>query len=242
MQVAGYRRALLAWPQAPAHVAPRPAAPVVPSASVERDPRPLALVAAVAFVLLVVSTAPVVLAAVAVWLGVAWLVARPDARTARLGAGLAALLALSALVAGFLADLGMQASAERAARAALLVLVATWLRGATGPEGMRSLFGSVLRRFHRLGWAREAARLLARLDSADQLTAAGRALMDELRDVEHRPAPVADAATRWVVAEAARGAVGEARPVARLLPRRADRAVMVLSVLPVVGLVGHAVA
>jgi hypothetical protein len=107
---------------------------------------------------------------------------------------------------------------------------------------MRSLFGSVLRRFHRLGWAREAAGLLARLDSADQLTAAGRALMDELRDVEHRPAPVADAATRWVVAEAGRGAVGEARPVARLLPRRADRAVMVLSVLPVVGLVGHAVA
>jgi hypothetical protein len=107
---------------------------------------------------------------------------------------------------------------------------------------MRALFGSVLRRAPRLGWAREAAALLARLDSADQLTAAGRALIDELRTVEHRPGPVADAATRWVVAEAARGAVGEARPEIRLLRRRADRAVMLLSVLPVVGLVGHAVA
>jgi hypothetical protein len=241
IQVLVYRRALRRWPDAPAGVEPRPVV-AQPPAAVERDPRPLALAAAVAFVLLLVSTAPLVLAGVAAWLAVAWLVARPDARTARLGLALAALLALSALVAGFLADLGMQASAERAARAALLVLVATWLRGATGPEGMRSLFGSVLRRFHRLGWAREAAGLLARLDSADQLTAAGRALMDELREVEHRPAPVADAATRWVVAEAGRGAVGEARPVARLLPRRADRAVMVLSVLPVVGLVGHAVA
>jgi hypothetical protein len=241
IQVAVYRRALGSWPAAGTAPEARPAASRVAGA-VERDPRPLALAALVAFVLLLASTEPLLLAGVAAWLAVAWLLARPEARTARFGLALAALLAFSALVAGALADLGTEASAERAARAALLVLVATWLRGATGPEGMRSLFGSVLRRAGRLGWAREAAALLARLDSADQLTAAGRALIDELRTVEHRPGPVADAATRWVVAEAARGAVGEARPEVRLLPRRADRAVMVLSVLPVVGLVGHAVA
>jgi hypothetical protein len=240
IQVAVYRRALARWPQPPERVEARPAAarttPVV-----EHDPRPLALAAGVAFVLLLVSTAPIVLGAVALWLAVAWMVARPDARTARLGAGLAALLALSALIAGALADLGTQASAERAARAALLVLVATWLRGATGPEGMRSLFGGILRRLSRIGWAREAGALLARLDSADQLTAAGRALIDELRGVEHKPGPVADAATRWVVAEAGRGAVGAEQPETHLVSRPVDRAVMALSVLPVVGLVGHAV-
>lgn len=241
IQVAVYRRALRAWPAAPPATEARPA-PDREAAATERDPRPLAAAALIAFALLLASTAPVLLAGVGAWLAAAWLLARPEPRTARLGGALAALLALSALGAGLLADLGAQASAERGARAALLVLVATWLRGATGPEGMRSLFGSVLRRLGRLVWAREAAGLLARLDSADHLTAAGRALMDELRSVEHRPGPVADAATRWVVAEAARGAVGAARPAARLLPRPADRAVMVLAVLPVVGLVGHAVA
>jgi hypothetical protein len=240
IQVAVYRRALRSWPPAPPVAEPRPVVRVV--AATERDPRPLAAAAVIAFALLLASTAPLVLGAVAAWLAAAWLLARPEPRTARLGGALAALLALSALGAGLLADLGAQASAERAARAALLVLVATWLRGATGPEGMRALFGSVLRRLPRLRWAREAAALLARLDSADQLTAAGRALIEELRGVEHEPGPVADAATRWVVAEAARGAVGETRPEARLLPSRADRAVMVLAVLPVVGLVGHAVA
>jgi hypothetical protein len=242
IQVVVYRRALRTWPAAPPPAAvelvvERPRTATI----VERDPRPLAVAALIAFAALLVSTSPILLGCVALWLGTAWLVARPDPRTARLGGALAALLALSAMVAGALADLGTQASAERAVRAALLVLVATWLRGATGPEGMRSVFGAILRRLRRLVWAREAADLLARLDSADRLTAAGRALIDELRNVEHKPGPVADAATRWVVAEAARGAVGVEQVEARLLPRRADRAVMVLAVLPVVGLVGHAV-
>src|SRR4051794_26576810 len=188
IQVAVYRRALLRWPRPPERVEARPTA-ARETAAVEHDPRPLALAAALAFVLLLVSTAPVVLGAVALWLGVAWMVARPDPRTARLGGGLAALLAASALIAGALADLGTQASAERAVRAALLVLVATWLRGATGPEGMRSLFGGVLRRFHRLGWAREAAGLLARLDSADQLTAAGPAPLDRPPALRQHPPP-----------------------------------------------------
>jgi hypothetical protein len=240
VQVAVYRRALRRWPEAPPAVERRPAAAAT-VAETARDPRPLALAALVAFVLLLASTAPLVLAGVSAWLACAWLLARPEPRTARFGAALAGLLAVSALVAGLLADLGAAATVERAVRAALLVLVATWLRGASGPEGMRALFGGVLRRMARVGWAREAGALLARLDSADQLTAAGRSLIDELRHVEHKPGPVADAATRWVVAEAARGAVGRPRVEARLLPRRADRAVMVLAVLPVVGLVGHAV-
>jgi hypothetical protein len=240
IQVAVYRRALRTWPEQPAATETRPAP--VRGAAAERDPRPLALAALVAFALLVSSTAPALLAGVGAWLAVAWLLARPEPRTARFGAALAALLAIGALGAGLLADLGAGPSAQRAARAALLVLVATWLRGATGPEGMRALFGAVLQRLRRLRWAGEAATLLERLDSADHLSAAGRALIAELRAVPHQPGPIADAATRWVVAEAARGAAGEIRPQPRLRRRRADRAVMVLSVLPVVGVLGHALA
>jgi hypothetical protein len=236
IQVVVYRRALRSWPEGPvvtdARTAPaRGAAP-------DRDPRPLALAALIAFALLLASTAPALLAGVAAWLAVAWLLARPEPRAARFGAALAVLLAIGALAAGLLADLGAQASAERAARAAMLVLVATWLRGATGPEGMRTLFGNVLRHLRALGWAREAALLLQRLDSADHLTAAGRALIAELCSVPHHPGPVADAATRWVVAESCRGAAGEVRPETQLCSRRVDRAVMVLALLPAAGLLG----
>ena len=127
------------------------------------------------------------LAGVAAWLAVAWWVARPDSQTARVGLGLAALVALTTLGAGLIGALGFADSLPRAARAALLVLVATWLRGAAGPEGMRDVFRAVLGRLRRFGWTRESAALLDRLDSAPRLTAAGRELVDALRDVPKRP-------------------------------------------------------
>src|SRR6185503_13343095 len=110
----------------------------------------------IAFVLLLASTEPALLAAVSAWLAVAWALARPDRQTARIGAGLAALLTLGALAGGLIGGLAAGDAVARAVRAGLLVLVATWLRGAAGPEGMRTVFGGVLRRLR----LRESAALL----------------------------------------------------------------------------------
>ena len=237
VQVAVYRRALRDWPAAPPTAAA--AAPASPAPS-RHDARPLALAAVVAFAVLLASTDPVVLAAVAVWLALAWALARPDPTTARVGFALAALLALTTLAAGFIGALGAASSLRRAARAALLVLVATWLRGAAGPEGMRDVFRAVLRHVHALGWARSASALLERLDSAPRLTAAGQDLVEALRPVDKRPAPIADATTAWVAAEAARGAGGEAPPAAAQPARPRDRLLVILTALPLAGLLGHA--
>jgi hypothetical protein len=126
----------------------------------------------------------------------------------RIGAGLAAFLAASALLAGVIGGLGFSSSLRRAVRAALLVLVASWLRGAAGPEGTRQVFRGVLDRLRRFGWARQAGALLDRLDAGARLTGAGQAFLDAISSVPRRPAPLADAATAWVAAEAARGPHG----------------------------------
>jgi len=237
VQVAVYRRALRDWPAAPPTAAgPASASP----APARHDARPLALAAVVAFAVLLASTAPAVLAGVAAWLALAWALARPDPTTARVGVALAALLTLTTLAAGFIGALGAASSLRRAGRAALLVLVATWLRGAAGPEGMRDVFRAVLRRLRAFGWARSASALLERLDSAPRLTAAGRELVDALREVDKQPAPIADATTAWVAAEAARGAGGEAPPPAAQPARSRDRLLVVLTALPLAGLLGHA--
>lgn len=205
IQVAVYRRALRRWPAD----APSPPTPPPPTdAAPVRDARAMAAFAFVAFVVLLATTSPPVLAGVAVALGIACIVARPEARIMRIGAGLAVFLAASALVAGAIGGLGFTASLERAVRAALLVLVASWLRGAAGPEGTRQVFRGVLDRLRRFGWARDAASLLDRLDAGARLVGAGQAFLDTLSAVPRRPAPLADAATAWVAAEAARGPHG----------------------------------
>ena len=239
VQVAVYRRALRQWP---AETTGRDdeGGPVATAAASTRDARALAVAALIAFGVLLSGTSPLLLAAVGAWLAIAWLLARPDPQVARVGFALAAFLAISALAGGLIGGLGLASSARRAVRAALLVLVATWLRGAAGPEGMRDVFRGALDRLRRLGWAREAESLLERLDSAPRLAAAGRALVDALRDVPKRPVPVADATAGWVAAETARGGATETRPAARLAARPLDRVVVALVFVPLAGVVGHA--
>jgi hypothetical protein len=202
IQVAVYRRALRRWPAGPP---PRETAEAA-----EREPAPrhawaMATVALVLFVVLLATTQPFVLAGVAAALGIACLVARPEARIMRIGAGLALLLGGSALLAGMIGGFGFAIALRRGIRAALLVLVASWLRGAAGPEGTRQVFRGVLARLRRFSWAREAAALLDRLDTGARLTAAGRTFVDALSGVPQKPGPIADATTAWVAAEAARG-------------------------------------
>ncbi|MGI8622951.1 MAG: hypothetical protein ACR2NB_05575, partial [Solirubrobacteraceae bacterium] len=50
--------------------------------------------------------------------------------------------------------------------------------------------------------AAEAAHITDQLESDTQLVPAATALIDRLRGVTYRPAPVADALTAWVAAEA----------------------------------------
>ena len=62
------------------------------------DPRAITVAAAVAFALLLVSTAWLVLAAVAAWLALAWATARADREPVPVGLLFAAILALGAFV------------------------------------------------------------------------------------------------------------------------------------------------
>ena len=120
------------------------------------DPRAVTVAAAVAFALLLASTAWLLLAAVALWLALAWVAARPDGAAAdRPGLRRHAGRRRADLLAGRRAGARYRAAPRR--RAALLVLVATWLRGAAGAEGLREVSRRALGRLRRLPAAPEAA-------------------------------------------------------------------------------------
>ena len=105
---------------------------------------------------------------------------------------------------------------RRASRAALLVLAATWLRGAAGAEGLREVARRVLGRLRRLPSLPEAAAVLDEIASEGRLAAAGPSVLsDRLEGVPRRPVPLLDAVLAWVVAESA-----AVRPATRALTSR----------------------
>ena len=112
--------------------------------SLRFDPRAITLAAAVAFALLLSGTGWALLASVAAFLALAWAVSRCDREALGLGLALTALLAFGALVASLVAGLGIDEALRRGTRAGLLVLVATWLRAAAGPAGLRETFRRML--------------------------------------------------------------------------------------------------
>jgi hypothetical protein len=180
---------------------PRSAAP---SRGRRWDPRAVTLAAAVAFAVLLSSTAWPLLAAVAAALAIAWVVAPTDREPVPTGLLFAAILAAGALIFSLGGGLGLDEAARRASRAALLVLVATWMRAAAGAEGLREVSRRVLGRLRRVPAAGEAALVLDRLESEGRLAEAGRALADRLGGVEKRPMPFVDAVLGWVVGESER--------------------------------------
>lgn len=209
IQVAVYRRGARAWPAAATplsvdHVPPAPAG----DGDRERhdaqlDPRVAAAGTLVAFVVLLSTTHPPVLAAVAAALVLAWVAYRPPRDVARVGLAFAGFLALGALTGNIVGGLGLEEGLRRGARIGLLVLAATWLRGAAGVEGLRALSARVLRRLHRVPAAEEAATVLSGLDSGPRIGGAARSLVETLRPVPRRPRPLADAMVTWVASEAA---------------------------------------
>jgi hypothetical protein len=168
------------------------------------DPRAITLAAAVAFALLLSSTAWPLLAAVAVALALAWIAAPTDRDPVKTGVIFAAILAGGAFAFALGGGLGLDEAARRASRAALLVMVATWMRAAAGAEGLRQVARGVLGRLRRVPAAPEAAIVLDQISSEGRLAAAGRALADQLSGVEKRPLPFVDAVLRWVVRESER--------------------------------------
>ena len=222
VQVLVYRRGLRGWPAgerptndsiegeaAPAATASDPGGgyavrfPQRSPTTRTFDPRAVAFGAVVAFVLLLASTEWVLLAAVALWLAIAWALSRPDPEPLAAGAVFAAVLAGGAFVFAIGGGLGLEVALRRAARAALLVAAATWLRAAAGVEGLRAVFQRVLGRIRRFPSAPEAAGVLDQIASERRLAAAARSLTELVSNAPNRPKPILDAVLAWVRHEAA---------------------------------------
>lgn len=202
------------------------------------DPRLLAMAAVVAFGGLLASFSWPVLAAAAAWLVVAWAASARGARGV-LPAGLvfAAILGLGAFAFAAIGGLGLDVALRRTARAALLVLVATWLRAAAGSDGLREVARRTLRRLRRLPAVDEATEDLDELGATPRLAAAGRALLASLGGVRRRPLPILDAILVWVRREALRFQPVPAGPPVRLGVKPRDVAITALALAPAVAVV-----
>jgi len=245
VQVAAYRRALANWPavtpldEGLAAAAADPVAIAGPERGSGRfDPRAIVVAAFLATALLLVSTSWLLLLGVTAWLVPAWLLSRPDHDAVPLGLLLAGLLAFAALSGGLLSGAGLELTLRRALRAVLLVAVATWMRAAAGPGGLRETFRRALHRLRALPAVKEGAALMEGLDSGPRLIAAARAAAGRFSDVELKPAQLADTVTAWVAAESADYRAGARAPVTRLCLKAPDGLLVALTLLPVLTLVG----
>jgi hypothetical protein len=240
VQVLVYCRGLRRWPERPAAApAAQPEAPQPPADARRRfDPRAVALAAAVAFVLLAASTAWALLAVVSAWLALAWVTARPDREVVPAGIVIALTLGVGVLGFAIIGGAGLDLAARRAARAFLLVAVATWLRAAAGSEGLREVSRRTLGRLRWIPSVPEGVRLLDALGSARELGPAARSVADALRAVPKQPMPVLDAVLGWVATESARfrGTARLPRPL--LSVRVRDFVLVALAAAPIAVLVG----
>jgi hypothetical protein len=204
VQVFVYRRGLAQWPDEDdaRNVAVDNRLQRSTDARRRFDPRAITLTAVVLFVVLLASTEWIVLATVALLLAAAWLVSRPDRAPLPTGLLFAAILALGALIFALGGGLGIDVALRRALRAALIVMVATWLRAAAGAEGLREVFRRALGRLRALPSLPEASRVLDQIAAEGRLAAAAGTLAEQLKDVRLRPIPFCDAVLAWVVREA----------------------------------------
>jgi hypothetical protein len=201
IQVLVSGRALRRWPEEPPEAAAQAQRREHRSKRVWVAP---GLVAAAWAAMLVELSWPVlaVVAGVFALLSVATRARRAGRTTWTVGLALAAVLALGALVPALIGAVDLEPAAQRAARAALLVMTATWARAFAGADGLREVARRTLWGVRRLPAAAEAARITELLESDRQLMPAANALVERFRDVETKPRPLADALTEWVAGEA----------------------------------------
>ena len=204
----------------------------IPHRPARFDPRAVTLSAAVAFALLLGSTEWVFLAAMAAWLAAAWLVARADPGPLPAGLAFAAILAAGAFIFALGGGLGLDVALRRALRAALLVLVATWLRAAAGAAGLREVSRRALARVWWIPSATEASAVLDAIASERRLGDAARSLAALVGEAPTRPKALLDAVVAWVVRESsAFRPVPPERPP-RLRARAADWALLASALTP----------
>jgi hypothetical protein len=232
IQVVLYRRALSGWPEPAVAQPPRSAAPRSPVEDSGADPRIVVAVAAAVTTVLLFTHSWTVLGSVTVWLaGAAVLARHGDREVAKIGLLLAALLAAGTLIASLVGGLSFNEAASRTVRAALLVLVATWMRVAASSGGLREAFRRGLLVLRRLPGAEDAASLLGDLDSGRLLAGSATALQDRLRGVRRRPTAVADAVLGWVAQEAQAVAPEDSGATKAVLSIRLRDATLAASVL-----------
>ena len=196
------------------------------------DPRAVTAAAAVAFALLLISTEWALLGAVAGWLAIAWLVAPADREVVPAGVALALLLGLGALVANLLGGEGLSGALAHAARAALLVLAATWMRGAAGAAGFKEVARRVLTRLRRLPAMTEAAKTLDQLGSERRLGDAARSLVERVRGTAQQPLELFDAVLAWIATEAERFRAAPRLTPPRLAYRPFDATLLTIIAVP----------
>lgn len=238
VQVLFYQRGLRSneWRE-PAGATEQPDQDASPRDRRRFDPRAVSVAAVIAFVLLLSSTEWAVLAAVSAWLVLAWLTSRPERGVAAAGVVIAAMLALGVLSFTLIGGIAVQDALRRAARAGLLVLVATWLRAAAGSEGIREVSQRTLGRLRWVPSVPEAIVVLDRLGAGRQLGTAARAIRDRLRSVPKQPQPILDAVLAWVVTESARFRPPPPEAPQALTVRAVDLALVALALAPVAALI-----
>jgi len=148
------------------------------------------------------------------------------------------ILGFAALTGGLLSGAGLEVTLRRALRAVLLVAVATWMRAAAGPGGLRETFRRALCRLRALPSIREASAQLEGLDAGPRLVAAARAAAGRLSDVPLAPAPLADAVIAWVATEASGYRPGPGAAGTALRLRAPDALLVALTLTPALALVG----
>ena len=162
----------------------------------------------------------------------AWLVcaARPGPLPA--GLAFAAILAAGAFIFALGGGLGLDVALRRALRAALLVLVATWLRAAARAAGLREVSRRALARVRWIPSATEASAVLDAIASERRLGDAARSLAALVGEAPTRPKALLDAVLAWVVRESsAFRPVPPERPP-RLRARAADWALLASALAP----------
>lgn len=233
IQVLAFGRALRAWPRTGALPSVR-AEPIEPASAKRFDPRAVTLAAAAGFSILLLPPTWALLVASAAWLGIAWTLSRAERGPLRSGAALAALLGLLAFVIAALGGQGADRALQLAARAALLVLCATWLRAATGDRGFREVAGRALWRLRRIPAAAETGAVLGDLGANAGIGAATRQLAGVARAGRRTPRGALEAILGWVAIEAARFRPLQDSGPTRLRAGPSDLLLVVSSVLPAV--------